>query len=109
MRDQRAFDFCGPQAVARNVDHVIDAAGYPVIAILVTTAAVAGEIFAFIGRKISLLEAVVIAIDRAHLPRPRVGDAQVAAGRAFERLAIGINDFRLDAEKWPRRRARLEL
>ena len=44
MRDQRAFDFGGAHPVARDVDHVIDAAGDPVIAILVAAAAVPGEI-----------------------------------------------------------------
>ena len=50
MGDQRAFDLGGADAVAGNVDHVVDAAGDPVIAVLVAAAAVAGEIEAGIGR-----------------------------------------------------------
>ena len=46
MADQRAFDFGGADAVAGDVDHVVDPAGDPVIAVLVAAAAVAGEIAA---------------------------------------------------------------
>ena len=49
VRDQRAFDLRGADAVAGDVDHVVDAAGDPVIAVLVAAAAVAGEIKAGIG------------------------------------------------------------
>jgi hypothetical protein len=41
---QRAFDFRGAHAVAGDVDHIIHAAGDPVIAVLVAAAAVAGEV-----------------------------------------------------------------
>ena len=44
MGDQRAFDFGGADAVAGDVDHIVDSAGDPVIAVLVAAAAVAGEI-----------------------------------------------------------------
>ena len=70
MRDQRAFDFGGADAVAGDVDDVVDAAGDPVIAVLVAAAAVAGEIEARIGREIGLEEAAMIAPDRAHLAGP---------------------------------------
>jgi hypothetical protein len=42
--DQRAFDLGGADAVAGDVDHVVDPAGDPVIAVLVAAAAVAGEV-----------------------------------------------------------------
>jgi hypothetical protein len=38
MRDQRAFHFGGADAVAGHVDHVVDAAGDPVVAVLVAAA-----------------------------------------------------------------------
>src|SRR3546814_4401860 len=56
---QRAFDFGGAHAVARDVDDVVDAPGDPPIAFGIAAAAVAGEIFAFVGRKISLGETLV--------------------------------------------------
>src|SRR5947208_6645641 len=38
-----------------------------------------------------------------------VGDAEIAARRAFEQLAFAVDQGRGDAEEWPRRRARLEV
>src|SRR3984957_7568301 len=108
MRDQRGFDFRGAHAVAGNVDHVVDAAGDPVIAVLVAAAAVAGEILARIGLEISVDEALVVAIDSAHLARPGIGDAQIAGGRALLHLAFRIDDLRHDAEERQCRRAGLE-
>jgi hypothetical protein len=72
MGDERAFDFGRAHAVAGDVDHVVDTAGDPVIAVLVAAAAVAGEILAAIGAEIGLEEALVIAPDGAHLARPAV-------------------------------------
>ena len=70
VRDQRALDLGRAHAVARDVDHVVDAAGDPVIAVRVAAAAVAGEVLAGIGLEVGVDEALVIAIDGAHLPRP---------------------------------------
>jgi hypothetical protein len=44
--------------VAGDVDHVVDAAGDPVIAVGVAAAAVAGEVFSGIGAEIGLDEAL---------------------------------------------------
>ena len=95
-----------PMRCPGNVDHVIDAAGDPVEAVLVAAAAVTCEVVAFVGREVSLNEALVIAVDRAHLARPAVGDDQVAGGGAFQHVAFVIDEFRLDAEErplWPTR------
>jgi hypothetical protein len=67
MRHQRAFHFGGAHAVTGDVDHIIDAAGDPVIAVLVAAAAVAGEVHALIGGEVGLHEALMVAIDGAHL------------------------------------------
>src|SRR5690606_29814631 len=104
VQDERAFDLGGAHAVARNVDDVVDAAGDPPIAGGVAAAAVAGEIFAPIGREIGLDEAVVIAPQGARLPRPAVRDAEIALGRAAalfvdEHAALGIDELRADAEE----------
>jgi hypothetical protein len=99
MRDQRAFHFRGADAVAADVDHVVDAAGDPVVAVLVAPAAVAGEIRAGIGPEIGVDEARVIAVDGAHLARPGIEQHEVALGRAFEHDAVGIDDGRLHAEE----------
>ena len=93
MRDQRRFDLGGAHAMAGDVDHVVDAAGDPVIAVGVAAAAVAGEIFARIGAEVSVDEALVVAIDRAHLAGPRIRDAEIAGHRAFEHFAFGVDDL----------------
>src|SRR5262249_56320508 len=70
--------------------------------------AVAGEVFALERGEIGLDEALVVAIDRAHLAGPAVGDAEVAFGRTLELPALAVDDHRLHAEERPRRRARLQ-
>ncbi len=77
MRDQRAFHFGSAHAMAGDVDHVVDAADDPVIAVLVAATAVAGEVVADVSREIRLDEALVVALDRAHHARP---------GSAIQRL-----------------------
>ena len=62
VRDQRALDLGRAHAMAGHVDHVIDAAGDPVIAVGIAPAAVAGEVHALIGGEIGLLEALMVAI-----------------------------------------------
>ena len=109
MRDQRRFHLGRADAVAGDVEHVVDAAGDPVVAVLVAAAAVAGEVLALVGREIGLHEALVVAIDRAHLAGPAVGDAEIAVGGALQHLALGVDQLRLDAEEGPRRRAGLQV
>jgi hypothetical protein len=50
VRDQGALDFGGAHAVAGDVEHVVDAAGDPVVAVLVAAAAVTGEVVARVVR-----------------------------------------------------------
>ena len=88
MSDERAFDFRRAHAMTRNIDHIVDASGDPVIAVGVATAAVAGEIFAGIGGEIGLLETFMVAIDSAHLPRPAIGDDQIALAGASITLPV---------------------
>src|SRR5208283_3048180 len=94
-----AFYFRRSHAVTGNVDDVINAASDPVIAIGVAAAAIAGEIFARIGREISLLEALVVSVDRAHHARPRIGDDQIALAGALDFIAGRVHDLRLHAEE----------
>src|SRR6201999_596202 len=93
------FDLGGAKPVAGDVEHVVDPAGGPIIAVLVAAAAVASEIFAFVGREIGLHEAVVIAIDGAHLPGPTTSEAEVAGSGALQHLALVVDQFRNHAEE----------
>ena len=108
MGNQRAFDFGGAHAVARDIDDIIDPPGDPPIAIGIAPRAVAGEIAAGIGGEIGLEEARMIVPDGAHLPRPALRQAQIALGRAMEFGALGIDEHRHHAEQRQRRRAGLE-
>ena len=99
MRHQRRFDFCRSQTVARDVQHIVHTTGDPVIAIFVTTRAVAAEVHILEGRKVGLLKAFVIAKQRSRLARPRVGNHQVAFGRAFQRITLVIDNRRLYAKE----------
>ena len=65
-----ALDLGRAQPVAGDVQHVVDPAGDPVVAVLVAAAAVAGEVLALVGRKIRLHETLVVTVDGAHLARP---------------------------------------
>ena len=109
VRDQRAFHFRRADAVAADVDDVVDAAGDPVVPVGVATATVAGEVAARIRAEVGVEEALGVAVDAAHLPRPRIGQHQVALGRALEHGAVGIDQRRLHAEEGLGRRAGLEV
>src|SRR6185312_10091621 len=60
--DQFLLQLVGAGAVAADVDHVVDAAGDPVVAVLVAARAVAGEVVAGVGAEIGLDEALVVAV-----------------------------------------------
>src|SRR5690606_35167672 len=107
VQHQRAFDFRGPDAVAADVDHVVDAAGDPVVAVGVAPAAVAAEVHAGVGLEVGVDEALVVAVDGAHLAGPGVEHHQGAFGLALEDLAVGVDDRRLHAEERLGRRTRL--
>src|SRR5690606_36509973 len=68
--DHGAFDLGGAHAVAGNVEHVVDAAGDPVVTVVVSTSAVAGEVHALEGLEIGIDVAIVVAIQGARLARP---------------------------------------
>ena len=56
--------------MARDVYDVIYAPGDPVVAVFVSTAAVTGEVEAFVLLEVGFFKAFVIAIDGTHLSRP---------------------------------------
>src|ERR1700753_3443364 len=105
MRHQRTLDLCGAETMAGDVDHVVDAPGDPVIAILVAAAAVAGEILTGVGFEVCFHESLMIAIDRTHLPRPGLRDTEISRRCSVQHFAIGVDDLRNDPKKWARRGA----
>ena len=95
--------------MAGDVQHVIDAAGDPVVAIFITTRAVAAEVHVFEGGEVGLLKALVVAEQRTRLTRPGVGDNQVAFGRPFLWMAFVIHQRGLYAEERTAGGARFQL
>ena len=63
VRDQRALDLGGADAVAGDVEHVVDAPDDPEVAVLVAARAVAGEVHAGHVAPVRLAEALVVAPD----------------------------------------------
>ena len=107
MGNERALDLGGAHAVAGDVDDIIHSTGNPIVAIGVAPGAIAGEVHAFEGRKIRLSKAMMIAVDRPHLPRPAVEQHEVPLGHAFQDLPLAIDQRRPHAGQWQRGGARL--
>ena len=67
---QRTFNLGSAQTVSRNIDDIVDAAGYPVVAIGIAVRAVAGKVIPRIRREIRVDTALVVAVDTAKLTWP---------------------------------------
>ena len=107
--DEGGFDLRGAHAVAGDVDHVVDPAGDPPVAVGVAAAAVAGEIVALVLGEVGRHEALVVAEDGAHLAGPAAIDREDAGGLGLGELGAGVRveDHGLDAEEGQGRRAGL--
>mmetsp|Transcript_1801 Transcript_1801/g.5446 ORF Transcript_1801/g.5446 Transcript_1801/m.5446 type:complete len:469 (+) Transcript_1801:145-1551(+) len=111
LRDVRVehygrLDLGRADPVARHVDHVVHAAGDPVVAVLIAAAAVAGEVEAGDG-EVGLLVPLVVAEDVADGRRPRRLDSEEALACAFLLLALLVDDGGLHAEEGTHRAAGL--
>ena len=84
MQHEGAFDFGSTQAVTRDVKHVIHATGDSIIAILITTGTVSGEVVAGVGFKIGINHALMVTIHTADLARPGRFNDKVACARPFD-------------------------
>src|SRR6202044_3537972 len=110
MRDERGFDFHGAEAMATHVDDVVDAAHEPEVAVGVLARAVAGGVATWNVGPVGLLEALIVAVDRASHRRPGLANDKQAAragGNSFK-VAVGVracDHFRLYAEERARGRA----
>ncbi|KAG1248330.1 hypothetical protein G6F65_019678 [Rhizopus arrhizus] len=104
----RRFDFHRAQAVARHVQHVVDAAHDPEVAVRVALRAVAGQVVATqFRREVALLEAFRVAPDVADHRRPRTLDDEEPAIALVDVAAGLIHDGRGDARQRQRARTRL--
>ncbi len=99
MRDEGGLDFHGAEAVAADVDDVVDAAHEPEVAVGVLARAVAGEVAAGNVGPVGFLIALGVAVDGAGHGGPWAADDEQAAVAGGDGMAFFGDDFRLDAEE----------
>mmetsp|Transcript_64432 Transcript_64432/g.172548 ORF Transcript_64432/g.172548 Transcript_64432/m.172548 type:complete len:418 (-) Transcript_64432:908-2161(-) len=111
VHPQRALHLGGADAVAGQVDHVVDPAREPEVALAVTPAPVPGHVVAVrkqpvvlvVEPEVGLLEPRVVAVQRPHHARPRLLDGEVAAALHLLHLApLPVEDDGDDAEEGAR-------
>ena len=90
-----------------DVEHVVDAADDPEIAVLVAARAVAGEVDARDFAPVGLAVARGVAVDRAQHGGPGAADDQLAAHVGPDLAPVVIDHGRIDAEERQRGRAGL--
>ena len=98
MIDERALHFHRADAVAGDVQHVVDAAEQPEVALVVALGAVAGEVDVRRPAAPVLLHvAIGIAVDAAQHRRPRPREREQAAAALGHRFALLVQDLGADA------------
>ncbi len=108
VADQRALDLGGAQAVARDLDHVVDAPDDPEVAVLIALGRVAGGVLA--GETAPILAHVALGVleYRAQHGGPRLEQHQIAFLAVGHGVARLIQHFGLLPKERARARARLE-
>src|SRR5215217_2322105 len=108
--DDRGLDLGRGHPVARDVEHVVDAADDPEVAVLVLAGRVTDEVHVPAELvPIGLDEAVVVAVERAQHPGPRAAQRQQALVRAGVLAVLLGHHAGFDPGQRPRRRARLRV
>ena len=82
-----------------NIQHIIYSSGNPVIAVLVTSTAVTGEVESFVSAEICLNKSLMITIHGAHLSGPWMFDTQIPFSNTFQFFAVSIHQEGLDSKK----------
>ncbi len=108
VRNERRLDLGGAETVPGNIDHVVETAHDPKIAVLVAASPVAGIVktgkLLEIGRSIAFR----IAEHAAQHPGPRPADDQMTAFVGPGQLSFFIENRRIDAGQRPGRRPRFQ-
>ena len=107
MAHQGALHFGGADAMAGDVEHVVNTAHDPEVAVFVLPAAVPGEVAVLDLTPVDFLVALGVTPDAAQHARPGLAQDQLAAGVARDRFAPVIHHFRHHTKKRQRRRAGL--
>ncbi len=109
---QRRFNFHRAQTVARDVDHIVNAAHHPEVAIAITAGPITGEVDrAAISSTqvfpIAAAEAIGISMHRAHHSRPGPAHHQEATLIGTSRLTGGIHHIGSNSRQGKGCRSRL--
>ena len=99
MGDEGGLDFHGAEAVAADVDDVVDAAHEPEVAVFVAAGAVAGEVGAGDLGEVGFDETFVVAVDGAGHGWPGFADDEEAALAWGDGFALLGDDFGDDSEE----------
>src|ERR1700687_1020006 len=102
MMNQCAFNLHRAQAMARNVEDVIDPAHDPEIAVAVLTSAVSGEVTVRHLGPVLLTISLIVAVNRAEHRRPRVLDDEKTPLVSRQRSSLLVHDLRDNSGKRPR-------
>lgn len=94
--------------MARDVDDVVDASRDPVVAFLVSNAAIAAEVAAWELGEVGVEEALWITIDSAHLTWPRSFDAKITFAFPVKLIIILVHDNRHNPKERLCRTSRLK-
>src|SRR5688572_25779787 len=109
MRDQRGLDLHGPETVARDIEHVVDAAHDPEIAVLVAMCRIAGHVEAILkSLPVGLEITLVVTPDGAQHEGPGFADYQVST-TVLHFVATRIDDGGIDTGQRLRAGSRLGL
>mmetsp|Transcript_39376 Transcript_39376/g.70554 ORF Transcript_39376/g.70554 Transcript_39376/m.70554 type:complete len:438 (-) Transcript_39376:1019-2332(-) len=106
---QRGLHLRRADPMSGHVDHVVDAAGDPVVAVLVAPRAVAGEVVSLEHGKVGVFVALLVAVDAADGGGPGLLHAQQPLRRPLQLLALIVQDGGHGAEEGQRRAAGLLL
>ena len=102
---ERRLDLHRSQAMAGNINHVIDAPHDPEIAALVAPRAVASKVHAGDTREVRVDEPLPIAVDTAQHPRPGFANNQQPTDVGRLLFALIVDHSRIDAKERQRTRA----
>src|SRR5256885_6125023 len=108
MADERALDLDRRDAMAGDVHDVVDAAEKPEVAVLVDARPVADEIRVLPAAPVRLLVALGIAEYPTQHGRPRFADHEIATAPRWHRVALVVEDGRVDGRERLGRGAWLE-
>src|SRR5690606_17652671 len=98
VRYQRRLDLHGAEAVTRDIDHVVDAAHDPEVAVVVAPGAVTGEVDVLDLAPVLVAVAVIVAVHGAQHAWPRTAHDEVAALASRDFVAVGVDHSGVDAE-----------